>query len=172
MGYFDAFTVNLFRVDRDGRRVIAPFGALGRVYLVPSDDDAARIRAGVQRLYQILLGAIIASQLLGGWRWSLIAGLVALAGFYGGMHVLTRRLPMAGVAVKELTPVSRGEMQARYARALGRRWLIAGVGIAALFVGVGIWLGVRTGDARMWLTAGFFALCGAVSAYQLLRARR
>ena len=86
------------------------------------------------------------------------------------MHALSRGLPRTELHARDLVPVSRAEMQARMGRSLGPRWLVAMLAGSVAFVAAGVWLWLRTQDASMLLPTGFFAMCGAVFAYQLARA--
>ena len=171
MGYFDAFTANLFRSSRAGQRVFAPFGKFGAVYLVPTDADAARLSAVVRRMYQLMLPGLIGIQIALGWRWNLLFGPVWLVAFWGVLYREARKLPRTDLRAGELAALPRREMQARAGRAMGRGWLVAMLGIAVTFVVMGAWLWLRTREPSMLLATGFFSLCGAVPAYQLIVAR-
>ena len=43
MGYFDRLTSSYFRTGKDGRRLFYPRGAMGRGYVVPSEDEYQRL---------------------------------------------------------------------------------------------------------------------------------
>jgi hypothetical protein len=171
MAYFDGFTANLFGRTADGRRVIAPFGPLGRVYAVPADADAARITRGVQGLYAALIAGVAATQLTAGWRGYAVTGPALLLGFYLGMHALTRRLPPAGVGARDLVAPGRAEQQARVARAFGRGWLygLAAVSGTMAVAAAALWWPTR--EPALLPAAAFFAACGGVFARQAARAR-
>ena len=173
MGYFDGYTANLFRVDGRQRRAFAPWGNRGPVYLVPTDVEAERIVRTVRRAYQVLLAVVISSVILLGWRWTVGLGLLWLVGFYVMLYTVTRALPRSDERARDLPKLSRGDMQERMARALGRRWLFALLGISLTFLAVGLWSLVVAGRAlSTYYTIGYSALCSALFVYQLRRARR
>lgn len=172
MGYLDSFAANIFRERRDGQRVIAPFGIFGRVYEVPSEEVAVKITNAVRRMAALMLLCIVAVQTTFGWHWNLLAGPLLLMLFYTRMYVLTRGLPPAGVAVRDLVPVSRGEMMARSGRALGRRWLLALLALSVGFVAAGVVLWTKTHEPIALFAGAFFLACGSVFAYQLVRLDR
>src|SRR4051794_30068525 len=147
MGYFDGYTANLFRLDGQQRRVIAPWGNRGPVYLVPTEVEAERIVGAVRRAYQVMLPLVIGSVIVLGWRWTVGLGLVWLVGFYVTLHRVTRGLPRSEERARDLPKVSRSEMQGRMAAALGRRWLVALLVVSLLFLLVGIWSLVSAGAA-------------------------
>lgn len=172
MSYFDAFTANLFRTTKDGSRVIAPFGSLGSTYAVSSDVEARRITGMVRLMYQVMLFAIIGSQILGGWRWSCSIAAMMVVAFYVGMHVLTRSLPRLLLTPGDLAPVSAREMRARAGRAMGSRMLYLMIAGSASFVAIGVWMWSQTRDTTALFPIGFFGLCLATFIYQLIVTRR
>jgi len=173
MGYFDGYTANLFRLDGQQRRVITPWGTRGAVYLVATEAQAERIVRAVRRAYQVMLPVVIGSVLLLGWRWMIALGLLWLVGFYLTLYSVTRGLPRSEDRVRDLPKVSRSEMQGRMANALGRRWLIALLVVAVLFLAVGLWSLVTTGPAvSTYYLIGYSVLCCAIFAYQLRRIPR
>ena len=172
MGYFDAYTANLFRATRDGQRVFAPLGKFGAVYTVPSDEEAGRIARVARRLYQLMLAGIVGVQIVLGWRWNLVCGVLWLAVFYGVLQREARRLPRTALRVADLAPLSRRERQARAGRALGMGWLVTMLAVSAVFVATGAWLWFRSGDPSMLFAVAFFGLCGAIAVYQIVVVRR
>ena len=170
MGYFDGFTANLFRFTKEGDRMIAPFGSLGNVYMVPRDSDAARIVRAVRRMYQLMLVVIVVPLVVFGWRWSLAFAALWLAAFYCVMHLATRKLPQAGLKVRDLSRVSRAEMVAKAGRAVGLGWLTACLVASVGFMATGIWLWSQ--DRSMPYVTVLFALFAASFAYQIIVSRR
>ena len=65
MGYLDAVTSSYLRTGKDGRRLFYPWGAMGRGYVVPTEDEFE----GLRRIARIvpprsLLVLVIASAAL------------------------------------------------------------------------------------------------------------
>jgi hypothetical protein len=172
MAYLDMFTANLFRVTKDGDRVIAPFGTFGPTYSVRSDGEAERIASAVRLMYQVMLVSIIGAQIIGGWKWS--AGVVAvmLVAYYTRMHAVTRVLPRLPISSNDLEPVSRQERQVQAGRALGARTLYLLIAGSATFVLLGVWMWAQTRDSHAFFPVAFFGLCLTAFVYQLIVLRR
>src|SRR5262245_59509491 len=79
MGYFDALTSGSFKTTPDGRRLFFPWGALGRGYVVPTEQYYERLHR-LMKNYAIvslvvIIGAVIA--LPGLWALGVAAVLMA-----------------------------------------------------------------------------------------------
>lgn len=170
MGLFDGVTANLFREDSAGRRVYAPFGKWGGVYLVPDASVAARIATVWRRFYQIMLVSIIGVGIAFGWSWqawSLVP--IAVAASLVVAQLQTKGLERITASASDLQPVTRAQAVTRYAKAVGKPLLWTLLGSSLLLTAAGIWM-ITTGAGIMaWGAAGFFGLCTLSFVLQLRR---
>ena len=170
MGLFDGVTANLFRQDSAGRRVYAPFGKLGGVYLVPNDFVAARIAGVWRRFYQITIGCIIVAGIAFGWRWQAwLLVPIAIAASLVVAQLLTRGLERTAATPSDLQPVTRAQAVTRYAQAVGKRLLWTLLGSSLLLTGAGVWMITTGAGTEAWLATGFFCLCTLSFVFQLRR---
>ena len=164
MGYFDAFTANLFHSDDLGRRFYAPFGKFGRSYLVP-DEKVTPIATSIQTGYKVMLISIIGTQIIFGWRWNLLVGPLATLLVYFQMWRVTRTLE--AIKVTELAQPSPKELLTKQAKATGSWALWSLLIISVLFTSVGVWMLATQGDSMAWFATVFFGLCALIFAKQL-----
>lgn len=168
MGYFEA-CANPFRSDSAGRRVIAPFPLRGRVYLVPDDADAARIKAGVKWLRISLFAFIILSTPMNLGLIRMIA--IVIVGSELWMYLLTRGLPIADVKRADLPRMPYRERAAREEAAFGKPTLWVGRTLGLAMNGFFLWGALRYGDIELWLGTALFALVNIGMLFASLQAR-
>jgi hypothetical protein len=175
MGYFDRLTSSYFRTGRDGRRLFYPRGAMGRGYVVPTEDEYQRLH-GIAKIFTAAFHLLTCASLV------LIVVAVAL------------QMPVAGVVVATVVVAAVGALcYELWARALTRRlapsseklsirsalstqafahngaklWLLEFLSLG--FVAAGVFMLVR--DSGNWPIAlasiVFFGLCAGVLAFML-----
>ena len=143
MGYFDAFTVNLFRTDATGQRVIAPFGKWGGVYAVP-DSAVSRITGAVKLYYMGMLVVIVTANEATGWKWGGFVAVVPLIVVNVVMYIwLVRPLQRLPIKYGDLPKLRRRERQKAAAVAMGpitlTLLLLASLAMTAAGIYVHLW---------------------------------
>jgi hypothetical protein len=169
MGYFDALTSGAFKTARDGRRLFFPWGAFGRGYIIPTEQDYERLRRQIKVYMIVTLVLVIGASAL---QTYVVAGIITalLIVFY---------LAWAGYLLRGLPPsdetMSMEESMTTQAVTHSAAFLWAGAIGSCVFVAAGILMLVFEPD--QWLIAlastVFFGLCAVVIVRMLiLRSRR
>lgn len=154
MGYFDALTTSSFKTSEDGHRLFFPWGALGRGYRIPSEQDFERLRHKVKVYMMASLPVIIGVSIVAGLGVTVLLLIVLVVAYVLWAHLQCRGM----VQVAEKYTIS--ESMASQAREHGSfgLWLIE-IGSAA-FVAMGIFILIV--DPSSWLIAAasilFFGL--------------
>lgn len=162
MGMFDGMAAASFVHDAEGNTLIRPWGKRGKTYRV-SDAQRERLArfmkvSGVVGFVLIIVAVLVFPTL---YAFAVVPLLVAA--YSVRLHQLTADLEVVDAEVVE----TGLELQARYARAIGKPLLWATLAVSVLFVALGIWM-VAAGETRVGvLSAGFFGLCSISIAWQL-----
>ena len=166
-GYFDALISGYFKTARDGRKLFYPWGAMGRGYAVPSDEDYERLRRRI-KIYQVvsllaIVGAVAAKFYLLAF---VIAGL-SIAFYRAWAPYLVRGLQPSD---ERLSLQESMATQARAHDAVGL-WLLEIV--ALMFVATGVVMLVVAPDKRLIALTSivFFGACAAAFAHMLVLRR-
>ena len=161
-------TSGYFKTARDGRKLFYPWGAMGRGYAIPSQEDYERLRRRIN-IYQIvslavIVGAVAAKLYLAAF---VIAGL-SLAFYRAWTRHLVRGLQPSD---ERLSMQESMETQARAHGAVGL-WLLEVV--ALMFVATGVVMLVVAPDKRLIALTSivFFGACAAAFAHMLVLHRR
>jgi hypothetical protein len=166
-GYFDALISGYFKTAQDGRKLFYPWGAMGRGYAIPSDEDYERLRRRI-KIYQI--GSLLAVVGAVAVKFYLVAFVIA------GLSVAFYRA-WTPYLVRGLQPsderLSLQESMATQARAHGAvgLWLLEIV--ALMFVATGVVMLVVASDKRLVALTSivFFGACAAAFAHMLVLRR-
>ena len=167
MGYFDGLSDGSFKLDRQGRWVFYPWGALGKGYVLPDEARKDRIRQFVKRyllvtlplsiLFGVAFSNVALSRRLTVWTGVLIGLLpldfVGSIVFYGWR---TARL-LEGFRVSE-EKLRIAEAYRNSAKSHNLAILIFFFVLSALFVVAGLWL---ISQNRVMVGALSVALFGA-----------
>ena len=163
MRFFDSFAAPLFGEDPEGRQVYFPSGIWGSGY-VPKDAEAAdKLRHRVRMSFLIFFVFIIPvfPQIIPLNTPSDIPLLLGASVSVGLMFHMLLRWYARGLP-RSNTRMTLREANARHIKSLGRGWLIAGIILSLLLIGLGIavvaidtpgmkWLG--------WLLIAMFSAC-------------
>jgi hypothetical protein len=157
MGYFDALTSSYFKTAQDGRKLFFPWGALGRGYAIPSDQDYKRLQRQVKAYTIVSLVLIIGAVVLQIYFGLVIAALLIV------FYMIWTRYLLRGLQPSDerLSLQESMTFQARMHSTVGL-WLLEVVALA--FVGFGILMIVV--DPGNWLIAlasiVFFGFCATI----------
>ena len=167
-GYFNALTSTYFKITDDGRKVFFPWGAAGRGYAIPSDEQYRRLHRQI-KIYQVVsLVAIIAAAVAQQFLGAFVIATLSLAFYAAWVRRLVRSLPPSA---ERLTQRESMITQARTHGAVGL-WLL--LSIALVFVAAGI--GILIFEPQKWLVAlaatGFFGACAAIGVRMIVLRRR
>lgn len=167
-GYFNALTAGYFKTATDGRKLFFPWGAMGRGYVIPSQQDYERLHRQM-KLYTILSLVLIIAPIA--WRYYLVGFAVAtlLIVFYAGWaRYLVRGLQPS----EERMSVSDNMATQARTHNTATLWLLEAASL--LFVAIGIaMLMIEPGKWIISLsTIVFFGLCAAVLVKMILLNRR
>jgi hypothetical protein len=167
-GYFNALTSTYFKITDDGRKLFFPWGALGRGYGIPSDEQYRRLHRQIM-IYQIVsLVAIIAAAAAQQFLGALVIGALSIAFYVAWVRRLVRSLPPSG---ERLT---REESMTTQARMHGAAALWSMLVISLVFVAAGI--GMLIFEPHKWLVAlastAFFVVCAVVAVRMIVLRRR
>jgi hypothetical protein len=167
-GYFNALTSGYFKTAQDGSKLFFPWGATGRGYAIPTQEDYERLHRRI-KIYQIvslvaIVGAVVAKLYLG----ALIIATLSVA-FYGAWTpFLLRGLQPSD---ERLSMQESMASQARAHSAVGL-WLLEIVALMFIATGV-VMLVVDPGERLIALTSiVFFCACAAALAHMLVLHRR
>ncbi len=162
MGYFDAFTANLFRTDATGQRVMTPFGNRGGVYVVP-DSAVPRITGAVKLYYMGMLVVIVTATETTGWKWGVFVVVVPLVAVNFIMFSwLVRPLQRLPIKPSELPKKTRVEAMQASAVAMGPITLTLVLLAALAMTAAAVYV-------RLWWGAAFFGSASALFIVQLWR---
>jgi predicted lysophospholipase L1 biosynthesis ABC-type transport system permease subunit len=168
MGYFDALTSAYFKTAQDGRKLFFPWGMWGRGYVIPSEQDDARLRRQMKAFTVISLALIVGVVSVQTWPWILaLCALIVVFQLFWTRHLARGLQPSS----ERLSMTESITAQARAHGPVGL-WVLE---IASLvFVAGG--LIILIADPDNWMialgTIAFFGLCAAVFATMLaLRGR-
>ena len=166
-GYFNALVSGYFKPAADGRMLYFPWGIFGKGYVVPSQQEYARLHSQLKMYQCVSLIMIVALAATQSFIACIILALVLVAG-YSVWAVYRKR----GFAPSD-EKMSWGENMAMQAQLHGVRGLWVLEIIALVFVASGLLMLVI--DPSQWLMAlfsiGFFGACAVVFA-RMLRMRR
>lgn len=167
-GYFHALTSGYFKTARDGRKLFYPWGAMGRGYVIPSQEHYEHLHRRIM-IYQIVsmvtvVGAVAAKFYLAAF---VIAGL-SIVFYRGWIPYLLRGLEPSE---ERLSLQESMVVQARAHGALGL-WLLEIV--ALMFVATGFVMLVVAPEKRLAALGSivFFGACAAAFAHMLVLHRR
>jgi hypothetical protein len=159
MGYFEGLADAAFKNDADGRTLFYPWGIFGRGVVVPTEQEAERLRKFQQRTYMIALPGFLAMQFVVGF-WLV---LLLLPPFLVWHHFkLKHMIRNFQTASDKLT---MAESTRNSARSHNLSLLIAMELFSLMFVAAGFWM-LWLGEAPLialmclWL----FGLCAVVFA--------
>jgi hypothetical protein len=173
MGYFDGLTAASFKKDAQGRDLFFVWGKFGRGRVVPSEADAASVRAYLTSYYICVLVGIVPMLMLAGEagepRWFLAIGIFMVLALAGLVPLFLRTRHWA-VADERL---SYREAMSASAAAHGALSLWLLIVLSALFVAGGLFLLLVT-DATLigLLCVVFFGGCLGVFIWMLIVRRR
>lgn len=169
MSWLDGVTTeaNLFRMSGDGRRVYAPVGARGPLFLV-SEASAGRPQRDVRSFFRwgmpvVVLLAVTAERL---WGWTMViaVGVIATLALQSW---LARGLPLAQLRPGDLQRVDRRTRILASAQATGRcalRRMLLG---ACIMAGIGLVGGLLLQEPAGWLVAALMVTCAGFFAWQI-----
>lgn len=172
MGYFDALASGAFKTTEDGRQLFFPWGILGRGYLIPSEEEADRLRRAMDSYLKITLLLVLPVALavftwLGFWSTAILVVAVIVPSIFW----MRRQCRDLQPSEERVTLSENLAAQARAHSALSL-WFLELVSLA--FVALGVFLLVA--DSGNWPIAlasiTFFGLCAAVFTTMLLIRRR
>ena len=168
MGYLDAVTSSYLRTGKDGRRLFYPWGAMGRGYVVPTEDEFERLHR-IAKIFTaaFLVLVIVPAALQMPAATVVIAAVVAL--FYSlWARGLVRRLEPSA----EKLSVRAALSTQAFTHSIVTLWLLEFLSLG--FVAAGILLLVR--DSANWPIAlapiVFFGLCAGLFAFTLVLRRK
>ena len=160
MGYFEGLTSGSFKTSHDGRKLFFPWGALGRGYVLASEDDERSLRSRVKAWMVVNMLLTMLILLAFPQRYAILAAWVLIStGFYlAWLRFLLRRLDRADERL------SFGESMTSQANAYGPAVLWFGTIASLVFVLGGILLFLSQSDQSLVGLAGvaFFGLCAAM----------
>ncbi len=166
-GYFDALISGYFKTARDGRKLFYPWGAMGRGYVISSDEDYERLRRRI-KIYQIVsLLAVVGAVAVKFYLVAFVIAGLSIAFYRAWTPHLVRGLQPSD---ERLSLQESMAMQARAHGAVGL-WLLEIV--ALMFVATGVVMLVVAPDKRLIALTSivFFGACAAAFAHMLVLRR-
>ena len=167
MAYFDGLTASITQTGLDGRTYYAPVGRYGSLHLVPDEVALTALRRDWRRFFiasfAVMMGVIMfagpAWLVRAGWKFLLIAPLIAGLIAIGYGLILARRLPRAGITHDQLVRVNPAQAQERVRAAMGpKTWRLV-VGCSILMSVVCVAVAINTPTLTLWFGAVFFVAC-------------
>lgn len=169
MGWFDGASAeaHLFRTTTDGRRIYAPLGIRGPLFLV-SDEAARRLQRDVRWSLRWSVTGVALLGIVARRQWGLIVAVPLIA--VGGVAIgrwLARDLPRVARPSQGFRPVSRLARHMAFARATGAStlWFQFAMSAFGSLVGCASALYLRMPEG--WLLAGLMLPCALVFAWHL-----
>jgi hypothetical protein len=167
-GYFNALTSTSFMITEDGRKLFFPWGAMGRGYVIPSDEQYRRLHRQITIYQLVALVAIVVAASVQQFIGGLVIGTLLFALYAAWVRHLVRGLPPSA---EQLTRQESMITQARMHGAVGL-WLMEICALA--FVAAGVAMFILEPDKRLVALAStaFFGLCAVVGARMIVLRRR
>src|SRR5258705_10132712 len=156
MGFLDALTTDAYPRDSQGRRIFAPYGGRGKVYILPTERADQLVQFQRLSLPLYLVSLLIAGIAWGPWAL-LVVGLLWIVGFFAQLRFVTRGLEEAS----ERPSLPREERVRRSMQAMGQPTMLAICLAGAASAIAGCWLLLQ--DQRS-VAAWFITLYGALVA--------
>jgi hypothetical protein len=167
-GYFNALTSTYFKVTDDGRKLFFPWGAAGRGYAIPSDEQYRRLHRQIKIFQVVSLVAILAAAVAQQFLGAFVIATLSLAFHVVWVRRLVRGLP---ASAERLTQQESMITMARTHGAFGL-WLV--LIIALVFVAAGIVILIF--EPHKWLVTlagtAFFGACAALAVRMIVLRRR
>jgi hypothetical protein len=156
MGFLDALTADAFPLDSQGRRVLTPYGARGKAFILPP-ERVGPLTQFQRRFFQAYVVALLVGGLAVGPWAILVVSALWMAGFFVGITRFTRGLE----ETSERPTRAREERVGIFVRAMGRPTMyVVCLAGAASAVG-GAWL---IGRGQQGPAIWFLTLYGLVIA--------
>jgi hypothetical protein len=167
-GYFNALTSTSFMITEDGRKLFFPWGAMGRGYVISSDEQYRRLHRQITIYQLVALVAIVVAASVQQFIGGLVIGTLLFALYAAWVRHLVRGLPPSA---EQLTRQESMITQARMHGAVGL-WLMEICALA--FVAAGVAMFILEPDKRLVALAStaFFGLCAVVGARMIVLRRR
>lgn len=168
MGYLDAVTSSYLRTGKDGRRLFYPWGAMGRGYVVPTEDEFE----GLRRIARIGTAAFLVLVIASAALQMYLATLVIGAGFALFQVIWTRGLVRRLEPSAEKLSVRDTLSTQAFTHNIVTLWVLEFLSLG--FVAAGIFLLVR--DGANWpialLSIALFAPGAGVFVFMLVLRKR
>jgi hypothetical protein len=161
-------TSGYFKTARDGRKLFYPWGAMGRGYAIPSQQDYERLRRRIKTYEVVSLVAVIGAVVTKFYLVAFVIAGLSLALYRAWTPYLVRGLQPSD---ERLSMQESLAIQARAHSAVGL-WLLEIV--ALMFVATGVVMLVIAPDKRLVALTSivFFGACAAAFAHMLVLHRR
>lgn len=168
MGYFAGMVEACFKRDAQGRAIYFPGGIFSKGRIIPDENKVKELKTRINRTYMIMLPAIIA---LGAIAYSISFPifLILMGLLTFGFNLYLRSLASGFEISTERFSIV--EAYTNQARALGRGWLIALVGMCAVVVVFGLIMAILEPAMLFWTGVSNVVLFGALAALFLFQLR-
>jgi Ca2+/Na+ antiporter len=166
-GYFNALTAGYFKTGADGRRFFFPWGAMGRGYLIPTEQRYESMHRQL-KIYMIATLVLIIPPIAAQFYFTGVIISVALMIFYLGWARFLKR----GLEPSDERMTVGGNIATQARNNIGMLWTME---IAAvLFVAAGIAMLVF--EPKQWImslfSTVFFGFCATVIGRMIMLRRR